>query len=164
MEKVLNFIYCFKFKFFILFFQISDHDRKITIYKILLNKKLESVSKFKVVESTKQLSFNLLKMFPISPQEERLLAEGNNYNRNERKISKYRINVSPLSQTSRMGVPPHSVNRGCVKQREALPIFQFKEQILEMIDQNNVLLVVGHTGSGKMNFSGFSNFPGSNFN
>jgi ATP-dependent RNA helicase DHX8/PRP22 len=35
------------------------------------------------------------------------------------------------------------------QQRESLPIFKFRKQLLEAIDQNQLLIVVGDTGSGK---------------
>jgi HrpA-like RNA helicase len=93
--------------------------------------------------------FNFIKMCPVSQQDERLLAEGNNYIRSNKKLSKYRINVSPLSETSRMGVPPQSVNVKCKKQREELPIHNYRQMIVDMIDRNDILLIVGSTGSGK---------------
>ncbi|KAF7507784.1 hypothetical protein GJ744_010085 [Endocarpon pusillum] len=35
------------------------------------------------------------------------------------------------------------------QQRESLPVFRFRKQLLEAIDQNQLLIVVGDTGSGK---------------
>ncbi|KIX08460.1 uncharacterized protein Z518_03116 [Rhinocladiella mackenziei CBS 650.93] len=35
------------------------------------------------------------------------------------------------------------------QQRESLPVFKFRKQLLEAIDQNQLLIVVGDTGSGK---------------
>ena len=35
------------------------------------------------------------------------------------------------------------------QQRESLPIFKFRKQLLEAVDQNQLLVVVGDTGSGK---------------
>ena len=35
------------------------------------------------------------------------------------------------------------------QQRESLPVFKFRKQLLEAVDQNQLLIVVGDTGSGK---------------
>ena len=35
------------------------------------------------------------------------------------------------------------------EQRESLPVFKFRKQLLEAVDQNQLLIVVGDTGSGK---------------
>ena len=35
------------------------------------------------------------------------------------------------------------------EQRESLPVYRLKEQLMEAISQNQVLVVIGETGSGK---------------
>jgi ATP-dependent RNA helicase DHX8/PRP22 len=39
------------------------------------------------------------------------------------------------------------------EQRESLPIFKLRETIIQAVEDNQILVVVGETGSGKVNFS-----------
>ncbi|KAI3389522.1 hypothetical protein SNEBB_005771 [Seison nebaliae] len=41
------------------------------------------------------------------------------------------------------------INKSILEQRESLPIYQLKKQLIEAIDLNQILIVIGETGSGK---------------
>ena len=43
----------------------------------------------------------------------------------------------------------YASNQGMLESRAALPISQLKEDILQLLEDNNVLVVCGETGSGK---------------
>ena len=45
------------------------------------------------------------------------------------------------------------------EQRESLPIFKLRETLVKAIDENQVLIVVGDTGSGKVPFFNISDVP-----
>ncbi|GAB4818027.1 hypothetical protein N2152v2_005073 [Parachlorella kessleri] len=40
-------------------------------------------------------------------------------------------------------------NRSIKEQRESLPIFKLREQLIQAVHDNQVLVVIGETGSGK---------------
>ena len=40
-------------------------------------------------------------------------------------------------------------NLSIVEQRESLPIFKYKEQLVQAVKDNKILIVIGETGSGK---------------
>lgn len=46
-------------------------------------------------------------------------------------------------------VPPKSVNPACVEDRQALPIYESRDPLLQLIRSNQVLIVESSTGSGK---------------
>jgi ATP-dependent RNA helicase DHX8/PRP22 len=41
------------------------------------------------------------------------------------------------------------MNLSMREQKESLPIFRLKEDLMQAVDQNQVLVVIGETGSGK---------------
>lgn len=54
--------------------------------------------------------------------------------------------VPEWKKDTRMGIVP----RGSIReQKESLPIFQVKKQFLAAVHDNQVLVVIGETGSGK---------------
>lgn len=61
---------------------------------------------------------------------------------------------SPVESSSKspdnvLSVPPKSFNPGCAQIRQQLPVFQFRQHILEMINNNQVVVIESSTGSGK---------------
>lgn len=108
---------------------------------------MSALAPFSISEESEQLVFKLLDRFPISKEDEDLLEAGNSTKIQE--ISKFRINVAPLSQTKYIHVPPIKVNKKLLQMRRNLPIYQYRQQVIDSIAENKVLLVVAETGSGK---------------
>lgn len=67
------------------------------------------------------------------------LGQQNNENQMEWKKENYRTGVQYTSK-SLMSV---------IEQRQGLPIYQFRDQIIEAIRCHQILIVIGETGSGK---------------
>lgn len=64
------------------------------------------------------------------------------------------IDLVRIGSSSRYGgniitVPKNSVNTNCVANRRALPIFKHREELLEVINNNRVVIIESATGSGK---------------
>ena len=55
---------------------------------------------------------------------------------------------APLSETQ---APTYGIkdSRSIKEQRESLPIYRFKQQIIDAVADNQMLVVIGETGSGK---------------
>ncbi|CAB5101195.1 P-loop containing nucleoside triphosphate hydrolase protein [Rhizophagus irregularis DAOM 181602=DAOM 197198] len=54
---------------------------------------------------------------------------------------------SPRDQKQKLEIK--MVSQRIIKQRESLPIFQFRQKIIDAIKSQNLLVIIGETGSGK---------------
>jgi HrpA-like RNA helicase len=50
------------------------------------------------------------------------------------------------------------VSQRIIKQRESLPIFQFRQKIVDAIKSQNLLVIIGETGNYKKKLSPFCLF------
>lgn len=90
--------------------------------------------------------FYLLKNQPVTQKDSANLTP----TKKDTIISPYRFNEGTMNRIV-LGVPPHpgNVTHDIARIRMGLPIFDYRTQLIEMIDQSRSLVVVGETGSGK---------------
>ena len=74
--------------------------------------------------------------------------EKNNFLNKPEKVFRTKKTGS-MAFSNSITVPPSNINGNCLQQKLSLPIYSYKEHILQMIEQNQVLLVQSSTGSGK---------------
>lgn len=78
----------------------------------------------------------------------KLKQDKNNYQNKPEKVFRAKKTGS-MAFSKSISVPPSNKNGNCLQQKLSLPIYNYKEHILQMIEQNQVLLVQSSTGSGK---------------
>lgn len=87
-----------------------------------------------------------MKANPLTPKEKQDLSQASTKCRNN--IQPYRFSVGPLNK-SKISIPPLNYNPDLIVPRKKLPIYQYRENILETIEKNQVIVISGETGSGK---------------
>uniref|UniRef100_A0A4W4GII3 RNA helicase n=1 Tax=Electrophorus electricus TaxID=8005 RepID=A0A4W4GII3_ELEEL len=118
--------------------------RFLTIWKKDGSQKARSIMTFDLTHNSKYVVRSLLQMFPITNKErtDLLPRMKRGHNRDKNRTSG-RLNNGIPQVPQRRG----SSDLECF--RRALPVFERHEEIVATIKENQVVLVVGETGSGK---------------
>ncbi|CAO1425337.1 unnamed protein product [Diamesa hyperborea] len=117
----------------------KDDERRLTIFKIgeLVNRSENAL--LTLTNDSEKLIDNLLK---------KMKQDKNDYQNKPEKVFRAKKTGS-MAFSKSISVPPSNNNGNCLQQKLSLPIYSYKEHILQMIEQNQVLLVQSSTGSGK---------------
>lgn len=114
------------------------------VFKPSENMKSAQTTSLILTDLSEQIAFKLLQKYPVPDVE-----KSEESSKNLTEISKYRINVAPLRQSEKIHIPPNNVNKNLLNKRKNLPIYQYRDEILQTIDDSNVVLIMAETGSGK---------------
>lgn len=118
--------------------------RTLSVYKRDCNTYTNENSSFDLSLDTRKIIFKVLKEFPTKDFEKLQLQA---YTQNTK--SSFRMNSSfPINRV--ITVPPINVNETVKKERQNLPIYSHRNEIIHMINNNEVVLISGSTGSGKL--------------
>ncbi|XP_012146608.1 3'-5' RNA helicase YTHDC2 [Megachile rotundata] len=126
-------------------------NRFLTVYKREGSTIVQSDAVIKLQKASRQSIYNLLQTFPLNHKEcQDLLPPIER----ERPLN---ADVSVSTSTKAMGrlnnsvpqVPQLKTNFDVLNYRKALPIFGFREDILNALNTNQVIIIGGETGSGK---------------
>lgn len=122
----------------------------LTVFKEpgLRKNKFETPIELKWSEESSKQVFQLLKAHPLT-NKERNDVVGTPVKENPR-LPPFRISVGSLTH-SYVTVPPKpiQITPQIAKTRNNLPIASYRQQLLQMIQNNRVIVVSGETGSGK---------------
>lgn len=104
---------------------------------------------FDISEETRRDIYTLLKALPVSQREKTDLNPDNQIKRfNTKVVAPYRFSVGAFSK-SFLTVPPNYQNSSLQNVRRKLPVYEHRENILHTINNNQVVVISGETGSGK---------------
>lgn len=117
---------------------VLDEHRRLSLFKLTENDEfLNRRVKIKMDPSTVDLLRQYKNEFPLVPRPD----EGR---------QTARKNHKPIALAKPPTVPPRSrADNRIQERRKTLPIFSYRDRILECIDKNRIVLIQGSTGSGK---------------
>lgn len=126
----------------------KGNKRFLTIYKV----KEESVSvqsRFTMTKGSSNLINSLLNSFPVTSRDKHELSGQKLHKGIISEQNKILARENRLVLGNGPHVPPEARETEIGKAAEGLPIFEFKDEILKAIDENQVTFIAGDTGSGK---------------
>ena len=126
----------------------KGNKRFLTIYKV----KEESVivqSRFNITKGSTNLINSLLNNFPVTSRDRHELSGQKLHKGIISEQNKILARENRLVLGNGPHIPPEAKENDTGKAAERLPIFEFKDEILKAIDENQVTFIAGDTGSGK---------------
>lgn len=120
-------------------------ERRLTICKWKETTILDTPS-LNLPPNSRKLVHNYLKENPLTECEKQSLQSSTN------RIKEVKSFGCTLATTNIVSIiiPPATNNPQAEQQRKSLPIYAYRQQIIETIDQNQVIVISGDTGSGKV--------------
>ncbi|XP_055694746.1 3'-5' RNA helicase YTHDC2-like [Lutzomyia longipalpis] len=118
--------------------------RVLTVYKPTRNVTRKQKCTFDITKTSRQAIYNLLGALPVSPEEEAEVKT----RKTGRTINRNLFNVGTLTN-GLVVVPPPGRGNAVKQMRRNLPIFHHRTEILTKITENQVVVIVSETGSGK---------------
>lgn len=97
--------------------------------------------------NVKQILYNVLLQNPLTSREKSDL-DPRVFRSYKIRIPSYRFSVGSFSRGG-LAVPPNNSNPAYYETRQNLPIAPYRNEILQTIEYNQIIVIVGETGSGK---------------
>lgn len=120
-------------------------ERRVFVYKPTDNTNIDTIT-FSLPSNSRELIHNYLKENPLTEIEKKNLQSGtspaNAVN------SSFRCTLTTTYDVL-ISIPPATQNSEAAQQRKSLPIYGYRKHIIDTIDQNQVVIISGDTGSGK---------------
>lgn len=126
----------------------KGNKRYLTVYKAA-EKSVTVNGRFSITRSTSNIINNLLQNFPVTSRDKHELSSQKLHKGIVNEQSKILARENRLVLGNAPHVPPDSRDTELKKNAKKLPIYDFKEEILESISKNQVIFIAGDTGSGK---------------
>ena len=126
----------------------KGNKRYLTVYKVI-EKSITVNGKINISKSSHHIINNLLQNYPVSHRERHDLSGQKLHKGIVNEQSKILAKENRLVLGNVPSTPPELRDNELRKHAKNLPIYEFKDEILETIQKNQVVLIAGDTGSGK---------------
>lgn len=120
--------------------------RQLNIYKIDTNTEIEEIATFSLVPAARKLCFKYLSKYPLRTKEIEDLHYFAGISNRQTSSNGFRCTIG---NQFKLCVPPNRSNPKFSVGRRNLPIFDYRQKIVDTINSNQVVVISGDTGSGK---------------
>ncbi|XP_049836121.1 3'-5' RNA helicase YTHDC2-like isoform X3 [Schistocerca gregaria] len=123
-------------------------NRYLTVYKREGSSIVQADAVFQLGRASRQHIFMVLHKYPLTNKERHELLPLTERDRLTTEVKDVNKTMGRLNNAIPQ-VPPYSVNQELLPYRKQLPIWNMREEILQVVNNNQVVIIAGETGSGK---------------